>query len=99
MVPKLVFACVKRVFPSGTAMILIFFCRKFFLCFVILIKFWLVRLLIPHCFVVVVFSMVKEMPDFSYDIDVISTFTPCGALQKFTAYERNLQDLCFNMFA
>ena len=41
----------------------------------------------------------KDMPDFSCDVDVISAFTPCGALQAFTAYERNLQDLCFNMFS
>ena len=39
------------------------------------------------------------MPDFSCDVDVFSTFTPCGALQMFTAYERNLQDLRFNMFS
>ena len=39
------------------------------------------------------------MPDFSCDVDVISAFTPCGALQAFTAYKRNLQDLCFNMFS
>ena len=36
------------------------------------------------------------MPDFSCDVDVINPFTPCGVLQMFTAYERNLQDLCFN---
>ena len=39
------------------------------------------------------------MSDFSCGVDVISAFTPCGALQMFTAYERNLQDLCFNMFS
>ena len=39
------------------------------------------------------------MPDFSCDVDVISAFTPCGVLQMFTAYEQNLQDLCFNMFS
>ena len=38
------------------------------------------------------------MPDVSCDVDVISAFTLCGALEMFTAYERNLQDLCFNMF-
>ena len=37
------------------------------------------------------------MPDFSCDVDVISAFTPSGALQMFTTYERNLQDLYFNM--
>ena len=37
------------------------------------------------------------MPDFSCDVDVISAFTPSGALQMFTASERNLQDLYFNM--
>ena len=39
------------------------------------------------------------MPDFSSGVDVISAFTPCGALQMFTPYERNLQHLCFNMFS
>ena len=39
------------------------------------------------------------MIDFNCDVDVISPFTPCGALQAFTAYERNLQDLFFNMFS
>ena len=33
------------------------------------------------------------MPDFSCDVDVISAFTPCGALQMLTAYARNLQDV------
>ena len=37
------------------------------------------------------------MPDFSCDIDVINAFAPCGALQMFTAYKRNLQDLYFDM--
>ena len=37
------------------------------------------------------------MPDFSCDVDVISAFPPSGALQMFTTYERNLQDLYFNM--
>ena len=31
------------------------------------------------------------MPDFSCDVDVISAFTPCGALQICTAYEQNLR--------
>ena len=35
----------------------------------------------------------KDMPDVSCDVDVISAFTPCGALQAFTAYEQNVQDL------
>ena len=35
------------------------------------------------------------MPDFNYDVVVISAFKPCGALQMFKAYERNLQDLTF----
>ena len=39
------------------------------------------------------------MADFSCDVGVISAFTPCGALQIFTAYEQNLQDLCFNVFS
>ena len=39
------------------------------------------------------------MPDFSCDLNVISAFTPCGALQMFTTYEQNLQDLCFQMFS
>ena len=39
------------------------------------------------------------MQDFGCDVDFISAFTPCGALQVFTAYERNLQDLYFNMFS
>ena len=38
------------------------------------------------------------MPDVCFDVDVISSVAPCGALQMFTAYERNLQDLCFNVF-
>ena len=37
------------------------------------------------------------MPDFSCH-DVISAFTPSGALQMFTAYERYLQNLCFNVY-
>ena len=41
----------------------------------------------------------QDMPDFSCDVDVISAFTACGALQMFTAYERNSQDLCFNLFS
>ena len=39
------------------------------------------------------------MPDFGCDADVISAFTPCGALQAFTACEQNLQDLGFNIFS
>ena len=39
------------------------------------------------------------MPDFSCDLNVISASTPCGALQMFTAYEQNLQDLCFQMLS
>ena len=42
-------------------------------------------------------KMKRDMPDFSCDVDVISAFTPSGALQMFTTYERNLQDLYFNM--
>ena len=38
------------------------------------------------------------MPDFCCDVDVISIFTPCGALQMFTAYKGNLPDFCFNVF-
>ena len=40
-----------------------------------------------------------DMPDFSWGVDVSSAFTACGALQMFTAYERNSQDLCFNLFS
>ena len=36
------------------------------------------------------------MPDFTCDVDVISTFTPSGAFQIFMAYEQN--NLCFNTF-
>ena len=32
------------------------------------------------------------------DVDVISVFTRCGALQMFIAFERNSQDLYFNLF-
>ena len=39
------------------------------------------------------------MPDFCCDVVVIIAFIPCGALPMFTAYERNLQDLRFNMFS
>ena len=40
------------------------------------------------------------MSDFSrFDVDVIGAFTPCGAFQVSTACERNLQNLCFNIFA
>ena len=39
--------------------------------------------------------MKQNMPDFNYDVVVISAFKPCGALQMFKAYERNLQDLTF----
>ena len=39
------------------------------------------------------------MPDYSCDVDAISAFTPCAALQMFTAYKRNLQDLWYNMFS
>ena len=38
------------------------------------------------------------MPDFCCDVDVISVFTRCEALQMFTAFERNSQDLYFNLF-
>ena len=38
------------------------------------------------------------MPDSSCDVDVLSAFTPCGALQMFRAYKQNLKDLSFNMF-
>ena len=38
------------------------------------------------------------MHDFGCDVDVISAFTPRGALQMFTASKQNLKDLCFNMF-
>ena len=40
----------------------------------------------------------EMMPDFSFDFDVVSSFTPFGAHQMFTEYERNLQDLCFCIF-
>ena len=39
-----------------------------------------------------------DMPDFSCDFDVISFSTRFGPLQVLTAYERNLQELCFNLF-
>ena len=39
-----------------------------------------------------------DMPNFCCDVDVISAFTPRGALQMFTASGHNLQDLCFNVF-
>ena len=35
--------------------------------------------------------------DFICDDDLISAFTPCGALQMFT-HMKNVQDLCCNMF-
>ena len=38
------------------------------------------------------------MSNFYCDGDVISAFTPCDAVQIFTADEQNLQDLRFNMF-
>ena len=41
----------------------------------------------------------KDIPDVSCDVNVISAFTSCGALQALTAYKQNLQDLCFNMFS
>ena len=44
-------------------------------------------------------EMKYDMPDIRCDVDVISTFTLCGAIQMFTAYEQNLQDLLFNMFS
>ena len=37
------------------------------------------------------------MRDFSCDVDDITAFTPCGALQMFTIYEQNFQNLRFNM--
>ena len=40
----------------------------------------------------------SDMPAFSCDADGISTFKPCVALYMFTAYERSLQDLSFDMF-
>ena len=39
------------------------------------------------------------MPDISCDVVVISALTPWGALRMFTAYERSLPDLRFNMFS
>ena len=39
------------------------------------------------------------MPDFTCDVTVVRAFTPCGALQMLTAYDRTLQDLCFDMFS
>ena len=44
-------------------------------------------------------EMKLDMPDLSCDVDVICSFTPCGTLQMFTAYEWYLEDLCFNMFS
>ena len=38
-------------------------------------------------------EMKEDMSDFSYDVDVISASTSCGALQMFAAYEPNLQNL------
>ena len=42
-------------------------------------------------------EMKQDLPDFNCHVDVISAFTPCGALQMFKAYKQNLQDFYFNM--
>ena len=44
-------------------------------------------------------EMEQDMPGFSCDVDVISVFTLCGALEMFTAYEQDLKDLYVNMFS
>ena len=38
------------------------------------------------------------MPDFTCDVGVISAFTSRGVFQIFTLHERDIQNLCFNMF-
>ena len=47
---------------------------------------------------VVIWRKRQEMPGFCCDVDVLSVFTRCEALQMFTAFERNSQDLYFNLF-
>ena len=45
-------------------------------------------------------KMKYGMPDFSYDVDVISDFIRCGALQMFTAYKGNYKmyvSLCLHI--